>query len=156
MIGIDETVRMGTILKPHGVCGEMVLTVPENLDWQENLDCLICRIDGILVPFFIESLREKSTTSMLVKFEGVDTVEDTARFIGLKVFLPRKYALEGQADDLEWDDFIGWTVVDSETGPLGSITAVDDSTANILFQIRNGEREYIIPANEEWISSVDE
>lgn len=147
---------MGTILKPHGVCGEMVLTVPENLDWQEGLDCLICQIDGIFVPFFIESLREKSSTTMLVKFEGIDNVEATRRFIGLKVFLPRKYAVESESDELTWEDFIDWTVVDLEAGSLGHITAIDDSTANILFQIKDGERERIIPANEEWITAVDE
>jgi 16S rRNA processing protein RimM len=46
-------------------------------------------------------------------------------------------------------------VVDSKTGPLGTVDAVDDSTPNILFQVRDGGRERIIPANPEWITRVD-
>lgn len=156
MIEMDQVIRMGTLLKAHGVQGEMVLSVPEYLDWSEDLDCLVCQIDGILVPFFIESFREKSATAMLVKFQDVDSLEATSRFIGLKVFLPKKFAVESDDDTLSWESFIDWTAVDREVGKLGAITAIDDSTANILFQIRDGNRERIIPANEEWIDGIDE
>lgn len=155
MIGMDEVILMGSLIKAHGVQGEMVLTVPETLDWSEDLDCLVCRIDGILIPFFIESLRPKSGTTMLVKFEDVDTVQATAAFIGLKVYMPRKYAIENGSDEPTWESFLEWKVVDRQAGPLGMITAVDDSTPNILFQVRDGDRERIIPANEDWITDVD-
>ena len=51
--------------------------------------------------------------------------------------------------------FIGWSVRDAKAGLLGTVDAVDDSTPNILFLVRDGERERIIPANEEWITGVD-
>lgn len=155
MIGTDEVILMGSLIKAHGVQGEMVLTVPESLDWQEELDCLVCRIDGILVPFFIESLRPKSDTTVLVKFEDVDSLQATAPFIGLKVYIPRKFAIENESDEPTWESFLEWQVVDVQAGPLGTITAIDDSTPNILFQVRDGDRERIIPANEDWITGVD-
>ena len=78
MIELSEVQRIGTIVKPHGVGGEMAVTVPASLDWTDDLDCLVCSMDGILVPFFLESIREKSNTTILVKFEGYDTVEATS------------------------------------------------------------------------------
>ena len=156
MIERSEVLRIGKLVKPHGVNGEMVLTVPETLDWTDDLDCLVCSMDGILVPFWIESLREKNDTSLLVKFEGYDTVESTERFIGLTVYIPRKFVAAGETGLPSWSSFIDWKVLDVEAGPLGVIHAVDDSTPNILFLVRDGERERIIPANEEWITAVDD
>lgn len=156
MIELSEVMRIGSIIKPHGVGGEMVLSVPASLDWTEDLDCLVCSLDGILVPFYLESIREKSSTSILIKFEGYDSVEATRRFMGVTVYMPYKFVVEDESGQLTWNSFIDWKVVDEEVGPLGSIRAVDDSTPNILFLVRDGERERIIPANEEWITCVDQ
>ena len=155
MIEKSEVLRIGKLLKPHGVNGEMVLTVPESLVWSDDLDCLVCCMDGILVPFFLESLREKSADSLLVKFEGYDTVESVSRFIGVTVYMPCKYVVDDESGQLVWESFIDWKVTDEESGPLGTIHAVDDSTPNILFLVKDGEREHIIPANEDWITRVD-
>ena len=54
-----------------------------------------------------------------------------------------------------WSSFLDWSVVDAEAGLLGTISAVDESTPNVLFLVRDGDRERIIPANEEWITAVD-
>lgn len=155
MIQESEVQRIGTIVKPHGVGGEMAVTVPASLSWTDDLDCLVCSMDGILVPFYVESVRDKSSTVILVKFEGYDTVESIARFMGVTVYMPLRYVAESRDDEPEWGCFLDWKVVDSAAGPLGTIHAVDDSTPNILFLVRDGERERIIPANAEWITSVD-
>ncbi|MBP5646838.1 MAG: 16S rRNA processing protein RimM [Bacteroidaceae bacterium] len=155
MIKESEVQRIGTIVKPHGVGGEMAVTVPASLSWTDDLDCLVCSMDGILVPFYVESIREKSGTVILVKFEGYDTVESTSRFMGVTVYMPLEYVAESADDDLEWGCFLDWKVVDAAAGPLGTIHAVDDSTPNILFLVKDGGRERIIPANEEWITAVD-
>lgn len=155
MIQESEVQRIGTIVKPHGVGGEMAVTVPASLSWTDDLDCLVCSMDGILVPFYVESVRDKSSTVILVKFEGFDTVESIARFMGVTVYMPLRYVAESRDDEPEWGCFLDWKVVDSAAGPLGTIHAVDDSTPNILFLVRDGERERIIPANAEWITGVD-
>lgn len=154
MIEPGEVQRIGQIVKPHGVCGEMAVTVPASLDWTDDIDCLVCSIDGILVPFFLESIRPKSTT-ILVKFEGYDSVESIGRFIGVTVYMPLRFVAESDDEEPSWSAFLDWKVTDSKAGPLGTVNAVDDSTPNILFQVRDGERERIIPANEEWIVKVD-
>ena len=155
MIELSEVQRIGTIVKPHGVGGEMAVTVPASLDWTDDLDCLVCSMDGILVPFFLESIREKSSITILVKFEGYDTVEATSRFMGVTVYMPLRYVAEGDDEVPSWSSFLDWKVVDSKAGMLGAVHAVDDSTPNILFLVRDGERERIIPANAEWITKVD-
>lgn len=155
MIEPSEVQRIGQIVKPHGVGGEMAVTVPASLDWTDDIDCLVCSLDGILVPFYLESIRPKSSTTILVKFEGYDTVESTERFMGVTVYMPLRFVAESDEEEPSWSAFLDWVVIDSKAGTLGTINAVDDSTPNILFQVRDGERERIIPANAEWITKVD-
>lgn len=156
MIELNQVVRAGAFVKPHGVSGEMALTVPPTLNWTDDLDCLVCSMDGILVPFWLESIRSKSSTTILVKFEGVDKVEDTARFMGVTAYIPRKYVVEDSEQELTWSSFIDWKIMDEQVGFLGTVCNVDDSTPNILFLVRNADRERIIPANEDWITNVDQ
>lgn len=155
MIEPGEVQRIGTVVKPHGVSGEMAVSIPASLDWTDDLDCLVCSMDGILVPFWLDSIREKNSTSILVKFEGYDSVEAISRFIGVTVYMPLRFVADVDPEEPSWSAFLDWKVVDSKVGLLGAVNAVDDSTPNILFQVRDGERERIIPANAEWITKVD-
>src|SRR5574344_1793022 len=49
------------------------------------------------------------------------------------------------------DDDVGFDIVDKHAGLIGTISAVDDSTANALFAV--GER--LIPINETFIDDID-
>lgn len=155
MIDMNSLVRVGKVLKSHGVNGEMALSVPAGLDWTDELDCLVCMMDGIPVPFYLDSIRDKSSTVVLVKFDGYDNVDEIQRFMGTDVYMPARYVVEQESGELIWETFIGWEVVDSVDGSLGIIKAVDDTTPNILFLVDDGLRDRVIPANPEWITAVD-
>lgn len=155
MITQSEVQRIGQIVKPHGVGGEMVVSVPASLGWTDDIDCLVCSMDGILVPFFLESIRGKGSTSILVRFEGYDSVDSIGRFIGATVYMPLRYVADMDEDIASWSSFLDWQVIDSAAGPLGCVNAIDDSTPNVLFLVRDGDRERIIPANAGWITKVD-
>lgn len=157
MIKENEVFKIGKFIKPHGIKGEMNFSF-EN-DVFDRVDCpyLICRIDNILVPFFIEEYRFKGKETALIKFEDIDNEEKARRMSGLEVYFPRKYYEEESNDDIEysWNFFIGFSVIDKTAGKLGIIEDIDDKTINTLFLIKDGEDELIIPATEDFIEKVD-
>ena len=57
--------------------------------------------------------------------------------------------------DFTLDYFIGFTITDSHAGTLGTITAVDDSTENVLFVVDHKGDELLIPANDDFITQID-
>lgn len=155
MIRREDVYRIGQLAKPHGIKGEVAFNFTDDIfDRTEECDYLICLIDGILVPFFIEEYRFKSDTVALIKFEGVDSAEQARRFTNIEVFYPTKYAEEN--DDLAWSYFVGFQIIDEKEGILGEIEFVDESTINTLFVINrpNGE-ELLIPAQEAFITDMD-
>ena len=71
MITREELIRIGRFNKPHGVKGELSFTFTDDVFDRTECSYIVCEIDGIFVPFFIEEYRFKSDTTALIKLEDV-------------------------------------------------------------------------------------
>lgn len=57
MIRQEDVYRIGRIGKPHGVGGELTFAFDDDVFDRCDAEYLVLDIDGILVPFFMESYR---------------------------------------------------------------------------------------------------
>ena len=153
MIREEEVFQIGKLGKTHGVKGEISFLFDDDVFDRVDADYLILKIDGILVPFFIEEYRFKSDSNALMKFEGINTQEQARDLTGTDVYFPRSLA---DSDDgtLTWSVLVGFDIIDADSGrTVGRIASVDDSTLNILFCLDDGR---LIPASEDLIIAVDQ
>lgn len=155
MIKKEEVYKIGLFNKPHGVSGELQFTFTDDIFDRVEAEYVVCPMDGILVPFFIESYRFRSDTTALMKLEGVDTQEQARRFTNTPVYFPVKHAQEAPPEELTWTFFIGFRMEDTGHGHLGEVSDVDDSTPNVLFVIDHEGEELLVPAREEFILDID-
>ena len=146
MIKKDEIFKIGIFNKPHGVKGEVSFTFTDDIFDRVDCEYLVCLLDGIFVPFFIEEYRFRSDTTALVKLEGVDTAEKARMFTNVEVYFPKKYVeQDDETEDIPtWNFFIGFKVKDVRHGDLGEIVAVDASTMNVLFAIEKDGEELLL------------
>ena len=152
MIKLEEVYKIGRLGKPHGVKGELTMQVDDDVFDRTDSDFLVLMIDGILVPFYIEEYRFRTDSTALIKFEDIDTVERARELTNTDVYFLRSLA-DSNDDEYTWAYFTGFTIVDAASGnAVGTIAAVDDSTANVLFTLADG---MLIPAAEELIQSID-
>lgn len=152
MIKDSDVYRIGRVGKPHGVKGEVQVQIDDDVFDRVGADYLVLRVDGILVPFFMEEYRFKSDEIALVTFCDMDSSEKVRELTGCEVFFPRSLADEVE-HDLTYAELVGYSLVDANTGRrVGTIESVDDVTENILFEMDNGS---LIPAPEELITDVD-
>lgn len=151
MIKSEEVYRIGRLGKTHGVKGEVSFQFDDDIFDQVNCDYLVLDVDGILVPFFIEEYRFRSDSVALVKFEDIDTQQRAAELTGCDVYFPRALAAEDESPSLTM--LVGFDIVEAngET-TVGRIAAIDDSTANLLFELEDGR---LIPANDDLIEDID-
>lgn len=157
MIKDTDVFKIGKLVKPHGVKGEIAFSFDN--DVFDKVDCpyLILLIDDIFVPFFIEEYRFKGQDVALVKFEDIDSDIKVKELAGLEVFFPRKYFEEKTEDvDYSWTYFLGFEIVDKVQGRVGEVTAIDESTINTLFLLKDGNKEIIVPASEDFIEKIDD
>ena len=151
MIRKEEVYRIGRLGKAHGVHGEISFMFDDDVFDRVDADYLVLDVDGILVPFFLEEYRFRSDSTALVKFEDVDTQERARELTNCDVYFP--LALTDDEASQVPSFLLGFALIDAATGqPIGRIAAIDDQTANILFELEDGR---LIPAAEEFITDIN-
>ena len=152
MIRKEEVYKIGRLGKAHGVKGEVSFMFDDDVFDRVDADYLVLDVDGILVPFFIEEYRFRSDSTALVKFEDVDTQERARELTNCDVYFPLSLT-DDDSEALSLAVLVGFSIVDAQTGAVvGSIADIDDSTANILFELSDRR---LIPAADEFISQID-
>ena len=153
MIKEEDVYKIGRLGKTHGVRGEISFLFDDDVFDRTDADYLILRVDGILVPFFIEEYRFKSDANAIVKFDGIDTQERARELTGCDVYFPRSLA-EGDEGDISWSILVGFDILEADSGKaVGRIAAIDDATMNILFELEDGR---LVPASEDLITAIDQ
>ena len=107
-------------------------------------------MDGIFVPFFIETYRYRNDTLALVSFDGIDNETDARTLYGKTVYVKRGLLPDG-AEEESLLAFIGYRLTDSCGHEIGTIDAVDDTTDNILFSVG----DHLLPAAALEIVEID-
>ena len=152
MLKKEDFVYFGKFLKPHGTKGEIGLQ-GDTFALGDGCDFVACDIDGILVPFFFESVRPKNGDTLIAKMERMESAEEVRYLTNREAFIPRKWVEE--SDEVSLGYFIGFSASDKSLGYLGEIVEIDDSTINTLFVVENDGEEILIPAQEEFIAGID-
>jgi 16S rRNA processing protein RimM len=150
MILEKEIFKAGKINKTHGVNGELNCAI--DADTIDRAEYMVLDMDGIFVPFFISNIRVKSSNSVLLTLEDIETETDARNLVGKDIYLP--IHLMSDEDMLSYEYFVGFTVVNGDE-KLGEISFVDDQTVNILFGIAAEDGDILLPAVEDFIMEVD-
>ena len=155
MITFNDLYRIGRIGKPHGVHGEVQLFVDDDVFDRTDTPYVFLDIDGLPVPFFFKEYRYRSEQSLLAVFEDIDTEQAARRLTGCTVWFERSLADDNNGD--EPATVVGYRLInDTDRQEVGVIRSINDSTANILFEVekKDGGIQYI-PVVEEWITATD-
>ena len=146
MIKKEDIVEIGKFQKTHALKGELNALLDVEPDYAFDGNPLIVSVDGIFVPFYPESVRPKGSESYLVKLRDIDSQQDAAMFVNKAIYGLRS-DLADYFDDPDAEltaDFVGFRIVDSSLGEIGTVTDIDD-----------GDTVYI-PVAEEFIDAIDD
>lgn len=151
----DANYKIGFILKPHGLKGEVTISLdPDIPNDPESLESVFVDEDGRLVPYFIEHISVKGDKAF-VKFEDVDTPEAAQAISKRALFLPKSARPKSGRGEFYDDEITGFAVTDATLGDLGVVTEVMSAGPNKLLAIDHAGREVLIPINSPFITSVN-
>ena len=156
MIKQEDVYQIGRMGKAHGLKGEINFQFTDDVWDRADCEYIICEIEGILVPFFIEEYRFRSDSTAIMKLEDIDSIEAVQMLVNSPVFFEKKYQEELDEDEVSLHYFIGFRMTDGDNNQeIGTITAIDDQTDNWLFIVRRPDgTEALIPAHEEFIADI--
>jgi len=150
----EQFIETGKIVGTHGVKG--MLRVQPWSDSGEFLTNFKC--------FYLDKKGEKrlDVTSVkphgnvvLMAAKGVNSIEEAEKLRGTVIYIDRNDVNlpEGR---YFISDLLGCAVTDAETGAdLGKITDISETGANDVWHITRDGKEYLVPAIDEVIVSVD-
>jgi ribosomal 30S subunit maturation factor RimM len=95
-------------------------------------DFVFVKRDGLFVPFRSENISE---------------------LIGEEGFVLRSDIPEEEEETMTWQELVGYEIEDDESGKIGIIEAVDESTINTLAVLEDGR---MLPLHEDFILEINE
>jgi 16S rRNA processing protein RimM len=160
MIRKSDVFPIGKLYKPHGISGEISFGFTSDIFDRTKSPYWVLEMDGILVPFFVESWRFRSEETALVHLEGIENEFQAKELSNKVVYYPVKY-VDKEIEDISdekignWKDFIGYKVFEAKAGYLGEVSEVDDSTLNVLYRVIDGNKEFLMPVAEEFFTGIN-
>lgn len=147
-------IETGKIVGTHGIKG-MVRIQP----WSDSGEFL-----SNFKYFYLDSKGDKKLevksakphgNVVLAAFGGVDTIEDAERLRGSVIYIDRKDVKLPEGRYFV-SDLMGCTVFDADSGEtLGVITDISETGANDVWHITRNGTEYLVPAIDDVLVSVD-
>lgn len=152
----EDCFYLGKIVKKYSYKGELLVKLDtDEPELYENIDAVFMDLRGNLVPFFVESSQLHKSDLLRLKFEDVDTEADADALLKSELYLPLELLPKLEGNKFYFHEVIGFKIIDSNFGEVGTITAINDSTAQALFEIDRNGIEILIPMNDEFIVNVD-
>lgn len=162
MIESKEITAVGKFQKTHALKGELNALLDIAPDYFFEGNAAIVEVDGIFVPFFLSGIRTKGKSSFLIQIDGINDEKEARLFVNKTIFVEKsRLAPFWDIDEEELSDdwnFIGYNIVDTDTySVLGTVSAMDTSTQNILFIVDTPkDGDVYIPAVDDFIQEVDD
>ncbi|WP_396139623.1 ribosome maturation factor RimM [Flavobacterium sp.] len=152
----EDCFYLGKIAKKFSFKGEVLIYLDtDEPELYENMESVFVEFNKNLVPFFIENSSLHKNDFLRVQFEDVDTEEEADSILNCDVYLPLSMLPKLEGNKFYFHEVIGFEIEDKRLGVFGKIVSINDTTAQPLFEVVNGEVEMLIPMVDHFLVKID-
>jgi 16S rRNA processing protein RimM len=152
----EECFYLGKIVSKYSYKGEVLVKLDtDEPELYDTLESVFISLRNNLVPFFIKRCRLHKSSLLRIDFEEVTSEDDADKIMGSELYLPLSFLPKLSGDKFYFHEVIGFTLTDSVHGDIGVIQSVNDTTSQALFEVEKGDKQLLIPINDEIITKVD-
>ena len=152
----EDCFYLGKIAKKFSFKGEVLIYLDtDEPELYENMESVFVEFNKNLVPFFIENSSLHKNDFLRVQFEDVDSEEEADSILNCAVYLPLSMLPKLEGNQFYFHEVIGFEIEDKRLGVFGKIVSINDTTAQPLFEVLNGEVEMLIPMVDHFLVKID-
>lgn len=152
----EDCFYLGKVVSKYSFKGEVLAKIDaDEPDLYENMESVFVSIGNNLVPFFIDRCRLHKSALLRIDFEEVKDEATANRIIGAELYLPLSLLPPLTGDKFYYHEVIGFTLLDAVHGDIGIIEAINDSSSQVLFEAKKGDKELLIPVTDEIVTKLD-
>lgn len=147
---------VGTIVSKFSFKGEVLVKLDsDNPEMYENMESVFVEIGKDLIPFFVEKCSLHKSDLLRIQFEDVNSEQEAQSLMRCNLYLPMDFLPKLSGNKFYYHEVIGFQVEDLTYGNVGIITGVNDTTAQTLFEIKNADKQVLIPIIDEFLVEID-
>jgi len=148
---------LGKIVSKYSYKGEVLVKIDtDEPEIYENMESVfIAMKGGNLVPFFIDRCRLHKSNLLRIDFEEVKDEAAADRIMRHELYLPLSALPKLEGDKFYFHEIIGFTVQDTVHGNIGTISGVNDTTSQTIFEVDKNGKQLLIPMTDEILTKVD-
>ena len=153
---MDKFISVGKILNFHGIKGEAKVGYSKiRQDFFMGLDSVYVKSGPEYKELIIDSCRPNKSF-LLVKFNGIDSIDQILEYKGLLLFVKEDTIRENlDEDEFLIDELVGLDVYDGEK-KVGAVVGVSNNGASDLLSVRTkGDNVSLVPFVKAIVLSVD-
>ena len=152
----EDCFYLGKIAKKFSFKGEVLIYLDtDEPELYEDMESVFVEFNKNLVPFFIENSSIHKGDFLRVKFEDVDSEADADEIMGCEIHLPLTMLPKLEGNKFYYHEVIGFEIEDKRLGVFGKIVSINDTSAQPLFEVINGNVEILVPMIDQFLVKID-
>ena len=152
---MEDLFRVGVIANTHGIRGEVKVFPttddPKRYEWLKEV---LLDTGKEKLPLEISRVRFFKNL-VIVKFKGIDNINDIEKYKGSDLFVTREEAVPLEEDEYYIADIIGAAVYTEDGEEFGILKDVLETGANLVYVIGHEGKDVLVPAIPDCVKDVD-
>lgn len=146
-----DFLEVGSAVKVHGTKGELKFALSRTIKLKE---WAFLEFRGKPVPFYLQATKGEFEDEIVLKLQGIDSIEMASPLIGKTLLLPKKNVGKEEEDDALHVE--GYLLIDAHYGELGKVIEMVEYPYQTLAKIIWQEREVLIPMVDEIVLEIND
>ena len=135
---MEDLLKVGVITTTHGVRGEVKVFPTTDAERFMELEYVILDTGREKRELTIQNVKFFKNL-VILKFEGIDNINDIEKYKGKELWVPREEAQELDEDEYYIGDLIGMDVLLEDGTRFGSLKDVMETGANDVYVVETEE-----------------
>ncbi|HKZ16638.1 MAG TPA: ribosome maturation factor RimM [Geobacteraceae bacterium] len=156
MVHKNKLILIGKVTATHGIRGQLraVSFSGETDNFLSQRTLILKGSNGESDTFEVanSSLHGKR---VLLTLKSLDDINKVEYLVGREIYVERGQLPEPSEGEYYWCDLIGLKVLTVQGEYLGRLSDILATGSNDIYIVRNGEKEYLIPAIEDVVTEID-
>ncbi|RKI29646.1 ribosome maturation factor RimM [bacterium 1xD8-6] len=152
---MEDLFRVGVIANTHGIRGEVKVFPttddPKRYEWLKEV---LLDTGKEKLPLEISRVRFFKNL-VIVKFKGIDNINDIEKYKGSDLFVTRENAVPLEEDEYYIADIIGAVAYTEDGEKFGILKDVLETGANLVYVIGHEGKDVLVPAIPDCVKDVD-
>ena len=152
---MEDFFRVGVIANTHGIRGEVkIFPTTDDVKGFDYLKEAYIDAGKEKIKVEVSSVRYFKNL-VIVKFKGIDNINDIERYKGKDLLVTRENALPLEEGEYYLADIIGANVYTEDGILFGSLEDVIETGANLVYSVQHEGKEVLLPVIDDCVKEVN-